>query len=131
MESAGHRCEVCGVSLSQLQGGTLSCHELWSYDDKRNTATLVGFEMHCSDCDLATHIGRAFQHGYGEAAIAQLSRVNGITREEAQQLFRRAMKLWRERSRKKWRAVVAHPLLIRYPVLAALIKRGRASPSRV
>jgi hypothetical protein len=48
------------------------CHEKWGYDDKRLVATLLGFEIHCSNCDLVVHAGRAFKLGYGDIAISHL-----------------------------------------------------------
>ena len=61
--------------------------------------------------------------GEFDKAIAQLCKVNGIGPIAAEELYDAAMVLWEKRSKKnkkKWRIVVAKPLLIRYPKLAAL-----------
>jgi hypothetical protein len=59
LSAAEQSCSICGSNTGQL-----SCHENWEYDDKRLTANLVGFEIHCSDCDSVAHAGRAFKLGY-------------------------------------------------------------------
>jgi hypothetical protein len=56
-------------------------------------------------------MGRAVKHGMAGQAVAQLCKVNGIPPGEAKQLFRDAMAAWRKRNEKKWRIVVAKPLL--------------------
>src|SRR5712691_9288507 len=67
LEASGHRCEICGETPSPIYGDPLICLELWRYDDNRATATLIGFEIHCSACDKATHMGRAMEVGQGDA----------------------------------------------------------------
>lgn len=52
-ERAGNRCEIC----NEQPEGSLICHEKWQYDDTLFIATLIGFEIHCRDCDRVTHIG--------------------------------------------------------------------------
>lgn len=120
LEAAHHACEVCSFAPSPIHGDPLTCHEVWDYDDKRRTATLARFEIHCSKCDLVTHMGRTIAHGGLDAAIAQLCKVNRIGPQESKELFAAAMRVWKKRNTKKWRIVVAKPLLERYPQLAAL-----------
>jgi hypothetical protein len=115
LAAAGHECEICAAAPISL-----TCHEVWDYDERKGTATLVRLEIHCTACDTATHIGRAMAHGFGELAIAQLCKVNGITREQAQVLYEDAKLEWRKRNRKKWHVVVGVHLLTRYPQLAKL-----------
>lgn len=100
----------------------MTCHEKWCYDDKLHTATLVGFEIHCSNCDLATHSGRAFNLGYGDIVISQLCAVNRWKPEEAVNALKDAMKIWEKRSKRKWKIKVAAVLVSRYPELKALPK---------
>jgi hypothetical protein len=118
LETAGYRCEICGASPPL--GGSLTCHEVWRYDDRCATATLVRFEIHCADCDTVTHLGRAMKHGEGNFAFEQLCKVNGITRPEARQVYTRAVTIWKDRNTKDWRVVVDETLLQRYPCLAVL-----------
>src|SRR5262249_5898098 len=51
-----NRCAIC-LDV----GPGLICHEQWFYDDGKSIAMLIGFEIHCQECDLVTHMGRAFQ----------------------------------------------------------------------
>lgn len=115
LRQAKNSCSVCRAS-----GGRLSCHEKWRYDDGKRIATLVGFVMHCDPCDLAAHMGRSFQHGFGDMAIDQFCRINHCTAEKAHALFADAMATWRKRSGKKWTVAVAKPLLAKYPALSVL-----------
>jgi len=108
-------CSVCKSS-----GGRMTCHERWGYDDKRSIATLVSFEIHCSNCDLVAHAGRAFKLGYGEIVISHLCAMNRWDIEHAAAIVRKAMNVWIERSKKNWRIEVASNLIESYPELAAL-----------
>jgi hypothetical protein len=79
LDRAGDACEVCG---DHAEGGkNLVCHEQWTYDDQTAVQTLVGVEIHCRDCDGATHIGHTQSHtgllGLGRA-LRQLADVNGV-----------------------------------------------------
>jgi len=65
-------------------------------------------------------MGLAVRKGFGNAAIAQLVKVNGIGAREAMVLYRRAINDWKQRNKKEWCIVVAKSLLERYPELAVL-----------
>jgi len=116
LEAARHTCQVCSDPATTSD----PCHELWDYDDERGTATLVGLRIQCRNCDSAVHMGRAVKKGLGNAAIAQLVKVNRIGPREVKVLYRSAMDEWRQRNKKQWRIAVAKPLLERYPELAIL-----------
>jgi hypothetical protein len=115
LEDARHRCSICGCKEGQL-----TCHEKWLYNDKRATATLIGFEIHCVDCDAVAHSGRAMAHGFGDVVVKQLCKVNGCTQRQAERMIAAAMLLWQERSRKQWGIEVTAPLLKAYPQLEQL-----------
>ena len=117
LQAARRACQVCSASES---AGALNCHELWDYDDEHSTATLVGLRIQCRNCDSAVHMGRAVKRGLGNAAIAQLVKVNVIGPREAKMLYRSAMDQWRQRNKKQWRIVVAKSLVARYAELAIL-----------
>lgn len=123
-EAARHACQVCSDAAP---ANALNCHELWDYDDQRGTAELVGLKMQCRDCDAAVHMGRAVKKGFGNRALAQLVKVNGISAAQAKMLYRRALDEWKRRNKSEWRIAVAKPLLERYPELAAL--EQNASPT--
>lgn len=105
---ANSRCEVCGAP------GRV-CHEVWAYDDDKKIATLTRFEIHCDDCDAATHMGRALKHRYIHVAVKQLCLVNGMKKEAVRELFAAHMATHKERSRHQWKIVVDHALLQKYP----------------
>lgn len=111
-------------SFSGASGGRLVCHDKWKFDDRRAVATLIGFEIHCGDCDAATHPGLSmsiYPRDYTEKLIlAQLSKVNGCTKREARGILADAAELWRERSKKTWKVKVASALVKKYPELSAL-----------
>jgi hypothetical protein len=113
--AAAYRCQICSESPSRPY-----CHEVWDYSDIQRTATLIGFEIHCTECDLVTHIGRAMKRGFGEAALEQMCKVNGITRPEAEKVYADAIRVWNKRKAVKWRVVVDQELLKRFPRLAIL-----------
>ena len=108
-------CSVCKSS-----NGRMTCHEKWGYDDRRSVATLVKFEIHCSNCDLVAHAGRAFKLGYGAIVISHLCAMNQCDIKHAAAILKEAMNVWMERSEKDWRIMVASSLVERYPELAAL-----------
>jgi hypothetical protein len=116
IQRARNRCEACGGSPES----SLICHEVWDYNDKVGTATLERMEVHCAECDLATHMGRAKVHGFLDAALERLRSVNNLSVAEAKQVFEDAMTVWRGRNKRNWRIVVSADLLARYPQLAIL-----------
>ena len=115
LQAASHRCSICGSDKGQL-----SCHEKWRYNERRATATLIGFEIHCSDCDAVTHAGRATALGLGDVVVRQLCKLNGCTAPQAKRMIEAAIVVWEKRSAKLWKVVVAAPLLKAYPQLQVL-----------
>jgi hypothetical protein len=91
------RCEVCGEESTRLD-----CHEVWSYDDERRVARLVGLKAICSACHLSTHMGRATSIGQQDKAIAHLMDVNGWTSQQAHPYVGHAMHEWEMRSKNAW-----------------------------
>ena len=116
---ADNRCQICGEKAERL-----ICHDKWNYDGKKLIATLVCFEIHCSDCDLVTHFGRAMSYGdqnvVYEGAIVQLCKVNKCRPPTSHKILEEAIEIWMERSKKKWSVKVAPELLETYPELEGL-----------
>jgi len=108
-------CSVCKSSV-----GRMTCHERWGYDDGQSVATLLGFEIHCSNCDLVVHAGRAVKLGYGHIVISHLCAMNQCDINDAAAILKEAMNVWMGRSKKDWTIKVACSLVDRYPELAAL-----------
>lgn len=113
---AGNRCAVCSAP-----GPGLTCHEQWLYDDSRLLAVLVGFEIHCQDCDLVTHMGRALRKGLRRRAVSQFCKVNCATASQAMAAFEHAMTIWRARNEKKWTVGLDNSVIARYPALEGLL----------
>jgi len=105
-------CQFCGSDEARL-----SCHDKWRYDDKKRVAKLIGFEIRCALCHLATHIGRATDLGYEKEAMQQLRKVNCCTKKEVELMVKISMLAWQIRSAKKWTVIVSPALLKRYPRL--------------
>jgi hypothetical protein len=119
LAKAKNCCSICGSG-----DGRLICHDLWHYDDKAATATLVGFEIHCGKCDAATHSGRLMNKGLPKEveidALKHFCSVNRCTPKVFRCVLESAMDQWHKRSEKQWTVKVAAPLIERYPELAAL-----------
>jgi len=91
------RCEICGQESTRLD-----CHEIWSYDDERRGARLVGLKAVCSPCHLSTHMGRATSIGRQHQAIDHLMEVNDWTWDEARPYLAHAMQEYVMRSKNAW-----------------------------
>ncbi len=88
-------CEVCGDRAEIV-------HEKWEYDDVHHVQKLAGFETVCRECSNVHHLGLASVQGHGEEAIAHFTKVNNLSREEAQRLLNEAGRLWIKRSGYAW-----------------------------
>jgi len=121
LAKAEDRCEVCGSG-----NGRLICHDKWRYDDEKSTATLSGFEIHCDNCDLVTHLGRMMQLADPQsvvlAAVMHLCTVNKCKTLIATGILTNAHALWEKRNKKRWKVAVAPGLLKTYPELEGLPK---------
>jgi hypothetical protein len=114
LDESGGGCDICGASYEK----GMICHEVWHYDDTNRAAILTDFRIICQDCNLATHVGKAQKLGRLKEAISQLSRVNGISSEEARRLVDAAHSEWTRRSRVKvWEVNIDPDLKERYPAL--------------
>ena len=98
-DAAGRRCVVCGGRGSEWP---VEADEAWAYDDGANVQTLKGVIALCPPCHLVRHWGQATFSGRSEVALAQMMRVNGWTRTEAEAAGNTGMRLWESRSRRRW-----------------------------
>ena len=119
LAKAKDRCETCDAKEGQL-----TCHDKWSYDDKKAIATLVGFEIHCRACDSVTHFGRLLKMGASDEELWHLllhiCRTNKCEPRDADNILRDSYELWGKRNKKKWKVAVAPSLLTKYPELEGL-----------
>ncbi len=122
------RCEICGQSRDK----GMICHEVWSYDDTSDVATLTGFELVCPECNVALHIGgagaRKAMHFPADSleldptaiALDRLMEVNKMTFPEAVALLNHANRLLDERSQVQWEMQIAPSVVADFPFLAGL-----------
>lgn len=123
LERAKNRCEICGSSESPL-----ICHDQWQYDDRRSTATLVDFEIHCRPCDNVTHPGlfvnviatKISQEEAWALVIKRMCLINKCSERQAHKIINDVAKLCSIRNLMDWKVEVAQNLLHTYPQLAAL-----------
>jgi transposase-like protein len=99
-KKAGYKCEVCGGKGPKHP---VECHEIWKYDDEELTQTLEGMIALCPSCHEVKHIGLAGIRGRQAQAIEHLSKVNGITFEEATLYVEHCFEEWSRRSQKEWK----------------------------
>ena len=107
IETIGSHCEICG-STERLHG-----HEVWAYRVKNGTATAVFLKVQiiCIDCHDIRHFARTtrlFQAGiisperYG-VLRKHFRKVNGCRQPEFDDHFRRVLRTWARRSKRRWR----------------------------
>lgn len=108
-KKAGSKCEICG-DVGQNQGvrHSVECHEIWEYDDTEYRQVLVGLVSLCPHCHKVKHPGLAQMKGEGEIVLAQLMKVNEITREEASDYLSESFATWRERSKHEWELDISY-----------------------
>ena len=99
-----HRCTICNSS-GKSQGFTwpVECHELWLFDEVTHTQKLMGMQSICPMCHKVKHLGLATRHGYGEAAMAHLAKVNKIDAAHAERLVAHAKSVVKQRSSHEWK----------------------------
>lgn len=88
-------CNACG-------GEATDCHEVWAYDDQKQSQKLTGMVALCHACHEVKHIGLAGIRGHGERAIKHFMRVNELSRRQAEKVIQRAFDVWAERSEVEW-----------------------------
>ncbi len=77
---ADYRCEICGSN-----NGSLHCHEVWIFDDRRRIQHLAKFECCCELCHDVHHFGRTSEtraKSYVERCIGHWCNVNKKNRNE-------------------------------------------------
>ncbi|MGN1258798.1 MAG: HNH endonuclease [Christensenellales bacterium] len=68
---ANHRCEICGFATDDLDA-----HEVWDFDIKTKTQTLIDIVALCSKCHGVKHIRNSQRLGYEEDAKRHFINVN-------------------------------------------------------
>jgi len=104
----GYRCQECGGRGSAIKvnkewnGAKLEAHEQWIFDEKTNTQILKDVLCLCPDCHLTKHLGFASVRGLLNETLQHLSRVTGISQQDAHFVWRKCMQDWARRSKKEW-----------------------------
>ena len=96
---AGNKCEICGGRGSKWP---VECHEKWKYDKETKTQILKGLIALCPSCHEVKHIGFAQLNGNYERARNHLAKINGWTKEKADQYVEKCFRIWQQRSQYKW-----------------------------
>ncbi|MFF2752797.1 HNH endonuclease [Psychrobacillus sp. NPDC058041] len=102
-KKANFTCEICGRKKPE-QLKRLYCHEVWAYDDKTNTQTLVGLQCLCFSCHLVKHLGYSqITDGIDyDSVVEHFLTVNNCTEEEFMEVQEEAFRVWKERSEIEW-----------------------------
>lgn len=94
-EKAYYVCEICGDIGPHHP---VEAHEVWEFDDKKLTQTLIGMIALCPNCHLVKHMGFANISGKRNIATNHFIKVNNLKKDEAQILINDAFVLWKKRS---------------------------------
>jgi 5-methylcytosine-specific restriction endonuclease McrA len=99
-KKAGYKCEICGGVGPKHP---VECHEIWNYNDEDCTQTLDGLIALCPSCHEVKHIGLAQINGKFNEAVEHLSKVNGISVDDAKLYIEACFEIWSQRSQKEWK----------------------------
>lgn len=94
-EKAYYVCEICGDIGPHHP---VEAHEIWEFNDKKLTQTLIGMIALCPNCHLVKHMGFANISGKRNIATNHFIKVNNLKKDEAQILINDAFVLWKKRS---------------------------------
>ncbi len=95
-----YRCEICA---GRGRRWPVECHEVWLYDDKTHTQTLVRLIALCPMCHKVKHIGLASVNGEFDEVRAHLMKVNQWPQQAtADAYIARAFQIFEERSQHEW-----------------------------
>ena len=115
-------CEICG---GKGKKHPVDCHEIWEYDDAKHVQSLKGLISLCPPCHNVKHIGLSERRGKGDEARMHLRKVNGWTREEAEQHIQESLNVCAERSKHVW--TFDYDSLVAFGINPAQFKQGRRS----
>jgi len=98
-KKANNVCEICSGRGPKWP---VECHEVWHYDDKTLTQTLVRTIALCPDCHQVKHFGLASIRGFGEKALSHFMIVNKESKKNSLKYIDSCFKLYEKRSKKQW-----------------------------
>jgi 5-methylcytosine-specific restriction endonuclease McrA len=103
--NAHYKCEICGEKGEKWP---VECHEIWEYNDNKQTQILIGFIALCPKCHKVKHAGRSQLFGEGDLVADHLKLVNNWTEEQVDVYWERVTKQWKERSKHKWKLDISY-----------------------
>jgi hypothetical protein len=122
-----YRCEICA---GRGRRWPVECHEVWLYDDKTHTQTLVRLIALCPMCHKVKHIGLASVNGEFDEVRAHLMKVNQWPQQAtADAYIARAFHIFEERSQHEWALDISY--LKQFGIDTATMKRPLAGTVRL
>lgn len=127
------QCQICGVGRKSVYERVshfdqklpwASCHEVWKYDKRKKTATIVDLKLICRRCNLSLHIGIAASRFLGEhntdawdEIISHIARVNGIAVTDAGSIVEKVLNRDMFFDEIEWKPTISSKLQDRFPAL--------------
>ncbi len=97
--AADYKCEICG---GVGRRHPVECHEVWIYNDEKNTQTLDRMIALCPQCHEVKHIGLALVRGNLQRAANHFAKVNKINTQTAEREIEKAFEIHERRSQHQW-----------------------------
>lgn len=96
-------CQFCGSKEDPSHHRYTHLHEIWDFNEKTNTQTLVGFECLCQDCHHTHHWMFSEYKGFDlELLIEHACKVNGCSRDQFEKHIVEEKEKWLKRSKIEW-----------------------------
>lgn len=100
-----YKCSIC---YEVGDKHPVEAHEVWEYNDKKSIQILKDIVALCPSCHMSVHYGLAQLHGFGTKARNHLSKINSITKKEADVYIENCFKIWQKRSQKHWQLDITY-----------------------
>lgn len=103
----GDKCGICGLPRARNRKGSLNCHEIWRFNDKRHIQKLIGLIALCNMCHWVKHIGLAGTLASEDRldlgkVVKHFMKVNKCRKKVFEEYKSLALAQWRERSKHEW-----------------------------
>ena len=93
-ERFNHKCSICGYKTEKLDA-----HEVWDFNLKTKTQTLIDIIALCSECHGVKHFRNSQRLGFGENAKRHFMYVNECTELEFDLCLSKAQIEFEERNK--------------------------------